>query len=265
MARFAWSSSSGVSLDSGRRFLVASITKPIIATLAVKFAESGRMSLNDRVHRYLEEFDNSTFRRITIRHLLTHTSGLPDMLPENTQLRASHAELSDYVTATSRCSPDFAPGTDADIPVWDLRCWSHSGLLSGSSLKDVCHELLFSPLSMNESWLGLDVATAAESIQMTVPCELPIWQSAETDWNWNSIYWRTLGAPWGGLISTTADLGTFCSDDSAGGAVADDGANPSSRILSSMSVDTMCAHQTRRLPGYHTHIAATQRWDLAGG
>ena len=34
---------------------------------------------------------------ITIGHLLTHTSGLPDMLPENVDLRRRHAPLADFV------------------------------------------------------------------------------------------------------------------------------------------------------------------------
>ena len=38
---------------------------------------------------------------------------------------------------------------------------------------------------------------------------VPADQVGATDWNWNSRYWRQLGAPWGGLLTTPWDLGQF--------------------------------------------------------
>ena len=76
-------------------FLIASITKPIVAMGAMLLVERGELLLNDRVSEIIPEFAQSHKIAITIRHLLTHTSGLPDMLPNNRQLRAAHAPLSD--------------------------------------------------------------------------------------------------------------------------------------------------------------------------
>ena len=82
---------SGVIADSGlplladelpdRRYLIASITKPIVAMSAVQLAAEGHFALNDAVRDHLPGFQRGPLRPITIRHLLTHTSGLPDMLP----------------------------------------------------------------------------------------------------------------------------------------------------------------------------------------
>ncbi|MCA9058157.1 MAG: beta-lactamase family protein, partial [Planctomycetaceae bacterium] len=66
---------------ANRRYLVASITKPVVAMLTLQMAAEGLLSLTDRLESFLPAFDRAGLRRITIRNVLTHTSGLPDMLP----------------------------------------------------------------------------------------------------------------------------------------------------------------------------------------
>src|SRR5580765_4461138 len=76
-------------------FLIASITKPIVATGALLLAERGLFALDDRVEEYVPGFGREGKHAVTIRHLLTHTSGLPDMLSNNNELRAANAPLSE--------------------------------------------------------------------------------------------------------------------------------------------------------------------------
>jgi CubicO group peptidase (beta-lactamase class C family) len=60
-------------------FDLASLTKPIItATSIMILTESGLINLEDPVSKYIKEFHNTNKESITIKHLLTHTSGLPD-------------------------------------------------------------------------------------------------------------------------------------------------------------------------------------------
>ena len=77
-------------------FLTASLTKPVVATAVLQLAAQGRLALGQRIGDWLTEFRSSEFRRITVRHLLTHTSGFPDQLPNNAELRAAHVTLSDF-------------------------------------------------------------------------------------------------------------------------------------------------------------------------
>ena len=59
-------------------FDVASLTKPVVtATLVLMMREKGRLKLNDPVQFHLPEFAGRGKKRITLRHLLTHVSGLP--------------------------------------------------------------------------------------------------------------------------------------------------------------------------------------------
>src|SRR2546425_6079493 len=78
-------------------FLIASITKPIVCMGAMLLIERGQLALNDRVTDFLPEFGAKGKYATNIRHLLTHTSGLPDMLPNNLDLRKAHVPLSEFV------------------------------------------------------------------------------------------------------------------------------------------------------------------------
>jgi len=61
---------------------LASLTKVLATTLLVMIeVEAGRMSLDDPVAAHLAEFDRDDKRHITLRRLLTHSSGLPKWVP----------------------------------------------------------------------------------------------------------------------------------------------------------------------------------------
>src|SRR5262249_17742129 len=93
-------------------FLMASITKPITYMAAMILVERGRLNLNDRVTRYLPEFAAHHKEEVLVQYLFTHTSGLPDMLLNNIQLRREHAPLSKFLEGAIRDTvPLFPPGT----------------------------------------------------------------------------------------------------------------------------------------------------------
>lgn len=69
-------------LEKNSLFDLASLTKPIATASGILcLIESGKIHLNDDVFKYIPEFKASKSDNITIRHLLTHTSGLPDWEP----------------------------------------------------------------------------------------------------------------------------------------------------------------------------------------
>lgn len=109
-------STRSVPVDSSGVFLLASVSKLIGATVVMKLIEEGRLNLDDPLAELLPWFpDVEQARRITVRHLLTHTSGLQD-----------YAAVIDSVYLDTRVDPDrddfmeffrthdldFAPGTD---------------------------------------------------------------------------------------------------------------------------------------------------------
>jgi CubicO group peptidase (beta-lactamase class C family) len=180
-------------------FLLASITKPMTASAVMILSDRGKLSLNDPVRKFIPEFRGEDRERVLIRHLLTHTSGLPDMLPENEELRKRHAPLKDFVAGTCKVSLAFAPGAR-------VRYQSMGILLAGEivqrvtdrRLPDFLRDELFRPLGMRHTSLGL----GERKISDTMPSQV----DAKTDWDWNSAYWRNLGAPWGGAHGSAPDV-----------------------------------------------------------
>ncbi len=98
-------------------FTIASITKTFTATAILQLAEQGKLSPNDPVKQYLPEFPYPT---ITIRHLLSHTSGLPSYGELFDSVRLAHPDTvftnKDVLPRYALLKPalKYAPGTDGD-------------------------------------------------------------------------------------------------------------------------------------------------------
>ncbi len=221
-------------------FLTASVTKPVTATSAMILIERGRIGLDERVSSLAPGFgDRGERDRITVRQLLTHTSGLPDQLPENRELRAKHATLQEFIQKTYRTPLLFEPGSDFS--------YSSSGMtmlmdivqrVTGMSLADFARREMFEPLGMKDTSYGVDWTKSGRVSQVNIPTNG--FQYGEADavtWNWNSRYWWGLGSPWGGMVSTVADLTKFLS------LFLDGGRSGTRQVLAKSTVDAMLTRQ----------------------
>lgn len=196
-------------------FLIASITKPIVATGLMLLVERAEVALGDRVTQFIPEFGKNGKNGVTIRHLLTHTSGLPDMLPNNVELRAANAPLSEFVRHTCEVELEFPAGRAVQYQSMGFAILGEIiARVTGSTCSEFLHNELFQPLGMNDTELGTpddwydgDSPKADRIAEIRLP---EVQQEAGgCSWNWNGRYWRSLGAPWGGLLTTLADLGKF--------------------------------------------------------
>ncbi len=193
-------------------FLVASITKPILVMGAMLLVERGQLALNDRIADYIPEFGKKGKYGTTIRNLITHTSGLPDMLPNNVDLRKAKATLADFVRETCGITPDFPPGRSVQYQSMGTAVLAAiMEQVTGMSSAEFLRHEFFRPLGMPDTRLGAPdewytgpQPTIHRVAEIRVPDE-----QVGADWNWNSRYWQQLGAPWGGLLTTPLDLGQF--------------------------------------------------------
>ncbi len=216
-------------------FLLASITKPVAVCALMMLVERGLVSLNDPVALYIPEFKGEDRQGVLVRHLLSHTSGLPDMLPENTDLRRAHVPLSTFVERACHTPLLFPPNTDFS--------YQSKGILLASEiverithkrLRDFLLQEIFIPLDMHNSALGLGSFT----IENTVWCGNAIEQSEdEKRFGANSSYWRDMGHPWGGMHSTTTDLAILLQT------MLNKGRYGSTRLFSPATVQTMTTNQ----------------------
>src|SRR5207302_1618095 len=169
----------------------------------------GQLALDQPVSEALPEFAEGGKESVTIRHLLTHTSGLPDMLPENQALREEHAPLSEFVRRVCRLGLDFPPGTRIQYQSMGIAALGAViERVDGRSLPRFLKEEFFQPLGMDSSCLGLEdrLADRNARIDLSVPGAGSTVGARETDWGWNSDYWFHFGAPWGGMFATPLDL-----------------------------------------------------------
>lgn len=94
-------------------FHMASITKPFVATSIMQLVENGKMDLDAPVIKYLPYFRmaDERYKIITIRQMVTHTSGMPDVEDyEWDKPQYDDGALERYVRSLSNLKLDFAPG-----------------------------------------------------------------------------------------------------------------------------------------------------------
>jgi CubicO group peptidase (beta-lactamase class C family) len=170
--------------------------------LVMLMADRGELKLTDPVQKYIPEFRGEGREAVQIRHLLTHTSGLPDMLPENEELRKRHAPLKDFVDGTCRTRLLFRPGTKVRYQSMGILLGAEIVTrISGRPFPEFLKSEVFEPIGMHLTSLGLGGRAISETMLSQVP--------KTSDWDWNSPYWRNLGAPWGGAHSTVGDISRF--------------------------------------------------------
>jgi len=150
-------------------FRIASMTKPITAIGIMILQDEGKLSVEDPVERHLPEFkgqmlieqrtgDSITLARpprpITIRDLLTHTSGLPGGFPAGYSdlYFTRHLTLKEATLAQSQRPLDFEPGSK----------WSYCNagidtlgriieVTSGQAYEDFLRNRVFKPLGMDDT------------------------------------------------------------------------------------------------------------------
>ena len=129
----------GIEAGPATNYRLASITKQFTAAAILLLAEDGRLRLDDRARAWLPSLPAAA-DAITLRHLLTHTSGLidyEDVMPDDARRRAAarcrraaHARSAGPRCTSSRVRP-IATATAA------MRCWRwSSNARPGSSFPD---------------------------------------------------------------------------------------------------------------------------------
>ena len=242
-------------------YIIASISKPIAYLMLMLLVERGQVSLNDPVQKYLPEFKGPGRDKVRVQDLLTHTSGLPDMLPENIKLREAHAPLGDFVKGAMTTPLLFEPRTSFS--------YSSMGTLLASEIvervtKTPMPELqereLFEPLKMKNSSLGLGKRSLADTARVQGDSFAETEKDLER-YGANSPYLRKLAHPWGGMHSTVDDLAIVLQLFLNGGVY--DG----KRIAGRATIETMTTDHNKRIGhawGLGWGLQTSSAWNAFG-
>ena len=93
-------------------FCIASVSKQFSAVALLQLAEQGLLSLNDPLSKFFPEFRAPFFKEITLHHIMSHTSGIPDARPRNDRNFVLYSN--DVTSVQYMCTLDrlnFKPGT----------------------------------------------------------------------------------------------------------------------------------------------------------
>ena len=92
------------------KFRLASVTKPITAVAILQLQEKGKLKVTDPISKHLK-WAPAQWKKITIHHLLTHTSGIPTYADSPTYNRARHIDPDELVEQVVMYPLEFEPGT----------------------------------------------------------------------------------------------------------------------------------------------------------
>lgn len=175
-------------------YKIGSASKQFIATGIMLLVQDGRISVNDKISRYVEGTPD-TWQAITLRHLLTHTSGLvregPGFDPYKLQPDI------DVIRTAYPLPLQFKPGEKyeySNLGYFVLAEVIHK--VTGKPWGDFLHERVFAPLGMN--------ATRVTSVEDIVP-------NRADGYAWNRDKYENVGdwlavRPSGAFLSTALDL-----------------------------------------------------------
>jgi CubicO group peptidase (beta-lactamase class C family) len=147
-----------VDMNPENVFQLGSMTKQFTAIAILMLEEQGRLGLTDPISKYIPDFPAGD--KITIHHLLTHTSGIKDFTKMSTINLIAQKDLSpkELVDFFKNEPVDFAPGEKFD--------YNNSGyvvlgyiieLISGNTYADYIRKMIFEKLGMSNSRYASDI------------------------------------------------------------------------------------------------------------
>jgi len=110
MANMEWS----IPNTPDTRFRLGSITKQFTATLILQLVEQGKIKLDGKLSDYLPDYRKDVGDKVTIHHLLTHTSGIPSYTSQRgffENVSRNPYQVADFVKKYASGDLEFEPGT----------------------------------------------------------------------------------------------------------------------------------------------------------
>ena len=228
---YFWSGAAGIASQKNQlpmtkesQIYIASITKLYTATVIMKLYENGIISIDDPISKYLPKelyqgihiYEGKDYSdSITIKQLLSHTSGIADYYSEKSEKGKSLFEIfledpertwtvdQTIERARKDLKPNFPPGTDASYSDTNFQLLGKLiEIVTGKSLHEVYEDFIFGPLALKHTCLN------------GYPKSEPVNSCSPADVYYNNMIINTVrsnGSYWadGGIISTAEECIIF--------------------------------------------------------
>jgi serine-type D-Ala-D-Ala carboxypeptidase len=231
---------------------LASISKLYTAAVVMSLVEQGLLTLSMTARSILPEFDGGGRESVTLRHLLTHTSGLVYESPEMEQRLLDQATLDEIVDEAYTFPLLFTPGTRLSYSDYNFALAGRiASVAARRPFPELVHELVLEPGKLGDTFMP---PPRSEYHRLARVVE-PLAYGTESDM-YNSAYALDLAHPAFGTVATAGDLLRF-------GLLFVP--NSTQRLFSAATLRTMTTDQTAsNTPGalFGTDVEDTRPWGL---
>lgn len=222
-------------IEENSLYRIFSMTKPITAVAIMSLYDQGKLNLDDKVSKYIPEFlDTQVYKELdgkhsfepqktplTIRHLLTHTSGIPygwessytDSIYNARQHMRKDWTLEEMTKDIATIPLKFQPGTKYNYGLGIDIAGYIVEVVSGEKLNNYFKTVIFDPLKMNDTRFYIPEEKReqlSELYTMDENGKLIIVSDPNMEKNFGSAKPPKLLLGGAGLISTLNDYETFC-------------------------------------------------------
>jgi CubicO group peptidase (beta-lactamase class C family) len=273
-------------LDARALFPVASLAKPITATLVMQLVEDGLLGLNRPAKDYLPEISGEGTDEILVHHLLTHTTGYPFVIDPPMIEHAARKTAAGFQPPP--CPDGQHPVTHEYLSVyWDaprvagvgeMMVYSNHNYdllgeivrrLSGRGIEERARQRIFDPLGMHDSYYAVPESESHRVVQRAPG--IPFGPGSPLP-DFGSRKWQDTPSASGGVFSTPRDMVVF------GQMFLNRGRYGDARILSPAAVAAMTRDQVPGLAalllnrvmaraswGYGWQITSPTKWKYFDG
>lgn len=214
-----WQGASG-NLPIDQPYFIASTTKLFTTAIILKLRAEGKLSLKDKISKYIDKSILSALhiykgkdysKELTIKHLLSHTSGLPDYFQaKGTSGKSLENEIIEgndqfwtfeqAIERTKKMTPLFAPGTKGKANYSDANFQLLGKIIENTTHKSYsenCKDVIIQPLGLTKTYLYQDATDKTPKTLYYKSKELNIPKAM-----------TSFGAD-GGIVSTSGDMLIF--------------------------------------------------------
>jgi CubicO group peptidase (beta-lactamase class C family) len=226
-------------LPSGPTVLwpLASITKLFTAAAVMRLVERGDLTVNTPVWSILPAFTGEGREDVRVRHLITHTSGLPYESPAMGARLAAHSSTDALIDEAYATPLLFPPGSRFQYSDYAYGLAGRvAATVAGMPFPDVVRTLVLEPMGLAATFM-LPSDGGAERIAVV----RGVFNDGTDGAMYNSAYGRSLAHPAFSAVTTVGDAVAFLRHFAPGGP----------RVLAESTVRAMTSIQTAGAPGEH--------------
>ena len=237
LEHFAGNAAPGLRAGPKVLWPLASITKLFTAAVVMRLVELGQLTVNTPAWSILPDFTGDGREDIRVRHLITHTSGLPYESPAMGERLAAHTSTDALIDEAYATPLLFPPGTRFQYSDYAYGLAGRiAAAVAGMSFPEAVRMLVLDPMGLKDTFMR-----PSDGASERIAAVRGVFNDGTDGAMYNSAYGRSLWHPAFSAVSTLGDMVTFLRHFAPGGP----------RTLSDATVRAMTSLQTAGAPGEH--------------